>query len=506
MKKYFGIAFLLLSLAACNKVVTDIQPVEDPTPESKTEVITITAKLGPKTKAGDTKAVADNGDGKITVSWEVDEHLAILYEAGGVKKLSDARITEVDAVTGSATIVFAVEGAENDIPCTIVYPLTAAKDDYTGVKDAATLLAVQDGTLSPALDVRVGEGSIQTTEPGLTVTTQPVAQFAIFKFTLRNAAGSTALSANPLTVTIDGNDYTVTPAEPTDVLYAALPAVTEEKVSFDAVDSGSKTYLFTSPSVTFTAGKYYQSTLRMREYVAMGDGLKWAVCNVGAENPWDYGDYFAWGATEPYYAEGHSQDNPCSDWKDGKTGYNWASYPFMQEGRSNWKYITKYTYADGHTEAIWYDGEGEFIGDGKTDFADYDFVDDAARVNWGSTWRMPTIEEWRTLLDDTKFTWEGTDDYLGDSSKHVGCIVTSQVPGYEGNQIFLPAAGGRDSLDLINAGSYGYYWSSSLGMNSGAGNSSTYAYQMAFLYNFIKSSGNGVGFRDGGRSVRPVTE
>ena len=506
MKKYFGIAALAFTLLACNKVATDIQPVEDPTPESKTEIITITAKLGPKTKAGDTKAVADNGDGKITVTWEVDEHLAILYEAGGVKKMADARITEVDAVTGSATIVFSVEGAENDTPCTIVYPLTAAKDDYTGVKDAATLLAVQDGTLNANLDVRVGEGTIQTTEPGLTVTTQPAAQFAIFKFTLINAAGSTALSANPLTVTIGGNDYTITPAEPTDVLYAALPAVTGEKVSFDAVDSESKTYLFTSPSVTFTTGKHYQSTLRMREYVAMGDGLKWAVCNVGAENPWDYGDYFAWGATEPYYAEGHSQDNPCSDWKDGKTGYDWASYPFMQEGKSGYWYITKYTFADGRTDAIWYNAKGEFIGDGKTEIADYDFEDDAARVNWGGTWRMPTKEEWKTLLDYTKFTLEWTVDYLGDESNHAGRIVTSKILGYEGNQIFLPAAGYRYISGLNHAGSQGSYWSSTLFTDDdlfGSDDDTGAAYQVFFNYSYSMWYG---GIRHYGSSVRPVTE
>lgn len=502
MKKYFGIVALAFTLLACNKVATDIQPVEDPTPESKTEVITITAKLGPKTKAGDTKAVADNGDGKITVTWEVDEHLAILYEAGGVKKMADARITEVDAVTGSATIEFSVEGAENDTPCTIVYPLTAAKDDYTGVKDAATLLAVQDGTPNANLDVRVGEGTIQTTDPGLTVTTQPAAQFAIFKFTLINAAGSTALGAKPLTVTIGLNDYTITPAAATDVLYAALPAVTGEKVSFDAVDSGSKTYLFSSPSVTFTAGKYYQSTLRMREYVPMGDGLKWAVCNVGAENPWDYGDYFAWGATEPYYEAGYAQENPQNHFKSGKKkGYVWANYPFMQEGQSDWKYITKYTWADGKTEASWYDGEGEFIGDGKTEFADYDFEDDAAKANWGEIWHTPTVDEWALLQDETFFAWVWTDDYLDDGSNYAGYIVTSQVPGYEGNQIFLPAAGFRADRYLFYKGSSGDYWTSSLNLSSYSDS------RYARIVNFDSSSHKRAvgGERGAGRSVRPVT-
>ena len=499
MKKYFGIVALAFTLLACNKVATDIQPVETPTSEPGSEIITITAKLGPKTKAGDTKAVADNGDGKITVSWEVDEHLAILYEAGGVKKMADARITEVDAVTGSATIVFAVEGAENDTPCTIVYPLTAAKDDYTGVQDAATLLAVQDGTLNANLDVRVGEGTIKTTEPGLSVTIQPAAQFAIFQFALLNSTGTTAINTNLLTVTIGENDYTIIPAEPTYVLYAALPAVTGEKVSFDAVNSENKTYLFASPSVTFTAGKFYQSILRMREYVAMGDGLKWAVCNVGAYYPWDYGDYFAWGETEPYYEPGCAQEDPQTHWKSGKTGYDWASYSFMQDGQSDWMYITKYTYADGQTEAIWYNGEGEFIGDGKTDFADYDFEDDAARANWGGFWRTPTSAEWAVLLDNTNFTWVWTDDYLADGSNYAGRVVISQVPGYEGNQIFFPATGARRGSLYPDVGSYGYYWSSTIRTNFGSDHA-------IFMWFHDSRITRGSSHRNFGRPVRPVTE
>ena len=59
MKKVFGIAALLLALAACNKVETEITPVEQP---SDSKGITITATLAPKT--ADTKAVADQGRGR----------------------------------------------------------------------------------------------------------------------------------------------------------------------------------------------------------------------------------------------------------------------------------------------------------------------------------------------------------------------------------------------------------------------------------------------------------
>ena len=483
MKKVFGIAALLLALAACNKIETEITPAGQ---SSAGKGITITATLAPKT--ADTKAVADNGDNKITVTWAQNEHIAILYEVGGTKYMADASIKSVDA-GGSATIEFTVvDGTPDNTACTLVYPLAAAKDDHTDVKDAATLLAAQDGTLSADLDVRVGAGSIQTSTPGLDVTTQPAAQFAIFKFTVKNYDGSAAISTKPLTVTIGTQDYVITPATATDVLYAALPAVSDEKVSFDAKDGSDKTYTCANLSVSFEAGKYYQTTLKMREYVDLGivvEGkkIKWATCNVGGIHPQDYGDYFAWGATVPFYAEGHSQDNPCNDWISGKTGYNWTSYPFMLFGQSNWSYIKKYTVADDRTSGIWYGGGGNFIGDNKTVL---DFEDDAARANWGGSWRMPTYAEMEELLALSRewVTYEGVGGY--------------RFTGSNGKTLFLPAAGHRDNVYLDFAGIFGLYWSSSLSEDL-----SVYARGVLFYDTGVD---RGYEDRNYGRSVRPVSE
>lgn len=257
MKKVFGIAALLLALAACNKE-TEITPVEQP---SDSKGITITATLAPKT--ADTKAVADKGDNKITVTWAKNEHIAILYDKDGAQ-VADATITAVDGTTGAATISFTVvSGTADNTACRLVYPYSAAKDDKSGVKDAATLLSAQDGTLNANLDVRVGAGTIRTTTPGLDVTTQPEAQFAIFKFTVKNADASATIDVKPLTITIGTQDYVITPASATSTLYVALPAVSSQTVSFSATGSDSKTYTCSKDGVTFTAGKYYQSTLKM---------------------------------------------------------------------------------------------------------------------------------------------------------------------------------------------------------------------------------------------------
>lgn len=270
--KNIFMAALALMTAACSNDDYDFQnPVQQP---QNVEGITITAQLAPKTDGAATRAVSEGTD-KIVAEWAVNEHIAILYEVSDTKYVADATITGVDG-TGAATITFTVEeGTPDDTPCTLVYPLSAAKGDHTGVKDAATLLAAQDGTLSANLDVRVGAGTIQTTTPGLTVTTQPAAQFAIFKFTTKSVPSQgSALqntSVTKLTVTTDGQDYVITPASATSTLYAALPAVSGQTVSFTATD-GSNLYAASKASVSFDAAKYYQSTVKMGKMIEVFGG------------------------------------------------------------------------------------------------------------------------------------------------------------------------------------------------------------------------------------------
>ena len=238
---------------------------------------TITAQLAAKLAytGGEIADFTDATDDLTTMTWAVGEHIAILYEVSGTKKVADAEITAVDGTTGAATIQFTVEeGTPDNTPCTLVYPYSAAKDDHTGVKDAATLLGAQDGTLSANLDVRVGAGTIQTTTPGLTVNTQPVAQFAIFKFTTQSKPDqSSALqntSVTKLTVTIGAQDYVITPASANSTLYAALPAVDGKTVSFTATD-GTDLYAASKASVSFAAVKYYQSTVKMGKVIEVFD-------------------------------------------------------------------------------------------------------------------------------------------------------------------------------------------------------------------------------------------
>ena len=161
-------------------------------------------------------------------------------------------------------------------------------------------------------------------------------------------------------------------------------------------------------------------------YVDLGlpSGTLWATCNIGATNPEDYGLYFAWGETTWY-----TQDT--SDCRS----FNWTSYKHC-----NGEQLTKYC------------DNSSYGNNGFTDtLTELEPEDDAAYVNWGSGWRMPSEEQCDELINSSYTTTIWT------TLKGVkGRLITSKS---NGNSLFLPAAGCRSGTSLSNVGSYGYYWS-----------------------------------------------
>ena len=265
--------------AACNNDDNEILTLEQP---AKAKGITITAQLAPKMGGATTRAVNEGTD-RIVSEWAKNEHIAVLYTKDETKYVANATITAVDG-SGTATISFTVEdGTPDNTPCTLVYPLSAAKDDHTGVKDAATLLAAQDGTLNANLDVRVGEGTIQTTTPGLTVTTQPVAQYSIFKFTTQNISGS-AITPTEFKVSDAAGNVITTVTLTTSDLYVALPVLSADTYWFNATAS-SKPYIAKATVSTATsAGNFYSTTVKMATIgdVIKDDGKFYAAGAAGA--------------------------------------------------------------------------------------------------------------------------------------------------------------------------------------------------------------------------------
>lgn len=170
-----------------------------------------------------------------------------------------------------------------------------------------------------------------------------------------------------------------------------------DQVSVKRGTFGSKQNI--DDGVEFTAFSAYES-------VDLGLSVKWATCNVGATSPEMMGDHFAWGET-----------------KEKDLAYQWSTYKW---GSSPTKYNS--------TDNIWR----------------LDPEDDAATVNWGEGWRMPTANEQYELHDNC--SWKR--DYLNGVP---GYYVTSKKTGYTDRTIFLPCGGWKCS-SYVNETDRGFYW------------------------------------------------
>ena len=192
-------------------------------------------------------------------------------------------------------------------------------------------------------------------------------------------------------------------------------------------------------------------------YVDLGlpSGTRWATCNVGANSPAAYGNYYAWGETTP------------------KDTYTWTNYRFRTSG-DNWDNVqfSKYNTSSSH---------------GLVDNLNtLEASDDAATANWGSGWRMPTSNELNELKNNCTVTYTSQNGVNG-------CLFTSRT---NGNSIFLPAAGLRNDSSLRNDGSRGNYWSISL-------NASAAAWYLFFYPDHCSRDGE---YRYTGLTVRAVCQ
>ena len=174
------------------------------------------------------------------------------------------------------------------------------------------------------------------------------------------------------------------------------------------------------------------------EWVDLGLSVKWATCNVGASSPTGYGNYYAWGETSP---KNDYSSSTCKTWERS-----------MSDIRGNSSY-------------------------------------DAARANWGGSWRLPTKSEYDELVNNCTRQWTTQNGVKG-------MRFTSKK---NGNSVFFPAAGWRDGASAYGAGEGGYYWSS-----TPYGGSTQRAYGLYF--DSGGSASTDWGNRYYGHTVRPVLE
>lgn len=144
------------------------------------------------------------------------------------------------------------------------------------------------------------------------------------------------------------------------------------------------------------------------EFVDLGlpSGRLWATCNIGAKNPTDCGDYFAWGAVEPYNLDDFNTDN----------------YENTESAK----------------------------------LTEIDDAHDAAKVLWGKEWRMPTLTDFAELIDFC--------DYHHEDIDRISCgVFSSKV---NDNKLIIPSAGTLLGSSINNSRNYGYIWSRTISSES----------------------------------------
>lgn len=204
------------------------------------------------------------------------------------------------------------------------------------------------------------------------------------------------------------------------------------------------------------------TVLPLHEYVDLGltndEGkpIYWATCNIGADNPEDYGQYFAWGATEGYY-------------KNESYYFDWSTAPF-NNGSSDfdkdyWNTVKDIVYPN-ETLALEYD---------------------AVRQNWGGTWRMPTKSDLQQLIEKCTWTPETKNGVAGYT-----------VKGINGNSIFLPTAGYLNFHGHVQSYSISIYLSSTLLPHNHAW---VYIIHVDSYRQYVSNDERYMGF-----SIRPVKE
>ena len=183
--------------------------------------------------------------------------------------------------------------------------------------------------------------------------------------------------------------------------------------------------------------------------LGLPSGILWADRNIGAATPEDSGLYFQWGDTQGYTAEQVGNG-------EGLKAFSWADYKFSIDGSSS--NFSKYNASDSKTVL--------------------DPEDDAAHVNMGGNWRMPTFEEYKELCLNTDIYLVPTEgeEIKGTAKESGGSVIIDLASQAEGTlkgvkfykkgdkqtYMFVPAAGFAGEGSMKNVGQLGDLWSSSL--------------------------------------------
>ena len=345
---------------------------------------------------------------------------------------------------GTITISYSISVAENTNGI-VTLSTTTAKSGET----VTLTITPNSGYELQTLSVTSGGKEVTVTNNSFVMPEGEVEILAIFeaieyKITIAETANGTVTPSATTASAGETVTLTITPNSGYELQTLSVTCNGKE------VSVTNNSFVMPAGNVEISASFVASSTENSHTWVDLGlpSGLLWATCNVGATNPEDCGDYYAWGEIAT------------------KSTYDWSTYKYANGSSVTFtKYCTSSSYGTVDNKTI------------------LEAADDVATQNWGGNWRMPTSNEWKELIDNCDWTW----------------ITKNSVNGYEvkatnGNSIFLPAAGSG----LLSAGSGGFYWSSSL-----------YTYTCGAQEVYFNSDSHELAYygnRSYGQSVRPVQD
>lgn len=494
MKKYFVFAAMLAIATSCT--VTEINDV-------KQQVIApaITATLE---NNGTKTALTVDEEGVGTIWWKPADQVNIFYGTTSTKYTSTNTEDATTVVFSTSDIIGSTESASINRWGLYPYDASATCDGSY----VTTLIPMVQHAVADSFDDDLFTSLAHSEDNMMTfynvcggikfsLTREDIKKITFKGNNNEDLAGKVKLSmgsdGKPSAVVVTGEKtITLTPksgdtfAKNTNYYIVLLPTVLSNGFTMTFETSTQLgTFNYTTKSVEIKRSVFAKKAdidsyaeFAAKKFIPdgavdLGLSVLWSSCNLGATEPEEYGDYYAWGATDTWY-NGDSQSPPS--WKNN--GYDWYNAPFND---MNGNYSEKSFNAH------------------KSEFLDQNDVllpdSDVANLTLGGNWRIPTKADFDELINTSNCTWEST-TYNGVK----GYRVTSKVSGYTGNWIFIPCAGSYYNRTLSGVDSNFYYWTSSLMSSSAQG--AYCATKMGGTLQFYTSSNS----RYMGLPIRPVTD
>jgi len=243
MKKHIAIAVSVLLFSCSREAEAPEQAIQEN--EIRTYSLSVTADKGERAEG---KALNLDSSGSLEATWAVGEEVSV-YKA--------------DVLLGTLSAQHA--GQSTNLKGEISGEITTG--DMLSLKFLSPDYATQDGTLeyiASHCDYATADVTVQSIA-GTVVSTDEALfenQQAIIKFCLKDETGTDALSAQSLRVILPSQTITVTPASAAGELYVALPSLSSQALTLNAV-VGNKLYLLDKENITLEAGNYYSITAKL---------------------------------------------------------------------------------------------------------------------------------------------------------------------------------------------------------------------------------------------------